>query len=85
MESIILPIVGPGNVRAEASAEIDFTSTEQAAEIYKPNQNTAEVAVRSMQSNESSTTEGNGASGVPGALSNQPQEDAIAPIYSRRR
>ncbi|MEE9330686.1 MAG: flagellar basal-body MS-ring/collar protein FliF [Methylophilaceae bacterium] len=80
VESIILPIVGPGNVRAEASAEIDFTSTEQAAEIYKPNQNTAEVAVRSMQSNESSTTEGNGASGVPGALSNQPQEDAIAPI-----
>jgi len=80
VESIIVPIVGPGNVRAEASAEIDFTSTEQAAEIYKPNQNTSEVAVRSMQSNESSTQDGNAVGGVPGALSNQPPEDATAPI-----
>ncbi len=80
VESIIVPIVGPGNVRAEASAEIDFTSTEQAAEIYKPNQNTSEVAIRSMQSNESSTQDGNGVGGVPGALTNQPPEDATAPI-----
>lgn len=80
VESIIAPIVGANNVRAEASAEIDFTSSEQAAEIYKPNQNTADVAVRSMQSNESSTTDGNGATGVPGALSNQPPADATAPI-----
>jgi flagellar M-ring protein FliF len=80
VESIIAPIVGPNNVRAEASAEVDFSSTEQAAEIYKPNQNTAEVAVRSMQSNESSSVDGNGALGVPGALSNQPPADATAPI-----
>lgn len=80
VESIIAPIVGPNNVRAEASAEIDFSSSEQAAEIYKPNQNTTNVAVRSMQSNESSTTDGNGATGVPGALSNQPPADATAPI-----
>lgn len=77
-----MPIVGPGNVRAEASVEVDFTSTEQAAEIYKPNQNTAEVAVRSMQSNESSTMDGSSAGGVPGALSNQPPEDATAPIVT---
>lgn len=82
VESIIAPIVGAGNVRAEASAEVDFSSTEQAAEIYKPNQNTAEVAVRSMQSNESTSTDGNGATGVPGALSNQPPEDATAPIVA---
>lgn len=82
VESIISPIVGPGNVRAEASVEVDFTSSEQAAEIYKPNQNTAEVTVRSMQSNESSTMDGNGAGGVPGALSNQPPEEATAPITS---
>ncbi len=82
VESIIIPIVGPGNVRAEASVEVDFTSTEQAAEIYKPNQNTPEVAVRSMQSNESTTTDGNESGGVPGALSNQPPEDATAPIIA---
>jgi len=80
VESIIVPIVGPNNVRAEASVEVDFSSSEQAAEIYKPNQNTTDVAVRSMQSNESSTTGPNGATGVPGALSNQPPEDATAPI-----
>lgn len=80
VESIIAPIVGPGNVRAEASAEIDFSSSEQAAEIYKPNQNTTDVAVRSMQSNESSTQDGSSVGGVPGALSNQPPENATAPI-----
>lgn len=80
VESIIAPIVGAGNVRAEASVEVDFSSTEQAAEIYKPNQNTPEVAVRSMQSNESSSTDANAAAGVPGALSNQPPADATAPI-----
>lgn len=80
VESIIAPIVGAGNVRAEASVEVDFSSTEQAAEIYKPNQNTPEVAVRSMQSNESSSTDANAATGVPGALSNQPPADATAPI-----
>ncbi len=80
VESIIVPIVGPSNVRAEASVEVDFSSSEQAAEIYKPNQNTTDVAVRSMQSNESSTVGPNGATGVPGALSNQPPEDATAPL-----
>lgn len=80
VESIIAPIVGSGNVRAEASVEVDFSSTEQAAEIYKPNQNTPEVAVRSMQSNESSSTDAISATGVPGALSNQPPADATAPI-----
>lgn len=82
VESIIAPIVGPQNVRAEASVEVDFTSTEQAAEIYKPNQNTNEVAVRSMQSNESTSVNSNAATGVPGALSNQPPEDATAPIVA---
>ncbi len=80
VESIIVPIVGVNNVRAEASVEVDFSTSEQAAEIYKPNQNTTDVTVRSMQSNESSTAGPNGATGVPGALSNQPPEEATAPI-----
>ncbi len=80
VESIIVPIVGANNVRAEASVEVDFSTSEQAAEIYKPNQNTSDVAVRSMQSNESTTAGPNGATGVPGALSNQPPEEATAPI-----
>lgn len=80
IESIITPIVGASNVRAEASAEIDFSSLEQAAEIYKPNQKPEDVAIRSMQSNESQSNNGGIASGVPGALSNQPPANATAPI-----
>ncbi len=81
VESIITPIVGAKNVRAEASAEIDFSSLEQAAETYKPNQKPEDVVVRSMQSNESLSSNGNGfAAGVPGALSNQPPANATAPI-----
>jgi flagellar M-ring protein FliF len=80
VESIITPIVGAKNVRAEASAEIDFSSLEQAAETYKPNQKPEDVTVRSMQSNESLTNNSSEASGVPGALSNQPPANATAPI-----
>jgi len=79
VESIISPIVGPKNVRAEASAEIDFSVQEQAAETYKPNQQPDAAAVRSMQSNETKSANGE-ATGVPGALSNQPPPAATAPI-----
>jgi len=82
VESIISPIVGAKNVRAEASAEIDFSSLEQAAETYKPNQKPEDVTVRSMQSNESKTANGDSAGGVPGALSNQPPAPATAPIVA---
>jgi flagellar M-ring protein FliF len=80
VESIITPIVGAKNVRAEASAEIDFSTTEQAAETYKPNYKPEETAIRSMQSNESNNGAGADASGVPGALSNQPPPDSTAPL-----
>lgn len=79
VESIISPIVGAKNVRAEASAEIDFSVQEQAAETYKPNQQPDAAAVRSMQSNETKSANGETA-GVPGALSNQPPPAATAPI-----
>ena len=83
VESIIAPIVGAKNVRAEASAEIDFTSLEQAAESYKPNQKPDDVVIRSSQSNESQSSNGSATSGgVPGALSNQPPAAATAPITS---
>lgn len=83
VESIITPIVGAKNVRAEASAEIDFSSVEQAAETYKPNQKPDDSTVRSLQSNESKTAADSAtATGVPGALSNQPPAAATAPIVT---
>ncbi len=80
VESIITPIVGLKNVRAEASAEIDFSIQELAAETYKPNQQPDAAAVRSMQSNETLSNDPMSTGGVPGALSNQPPTNATAPI-----
>ncbi len=80
IESIITPIVGAANVRAEVSAEIDFSTSEQAAETYKPNQAPDSTVIRSQRSSETQSTGSASASGVPGALSNQPPPPASAPI-----
>lgn len=79
IESIITPIVGLNNIRAEATADVDFSTSEQAAEIYKPNQVPNSATVRSLQSSESSNGGAN-ATGVPGALTNQPAPSATAPL-----
>lgn len=83
IESIVTPIVGPSNVRAEATADVDFSTSEQAAESYRPNQGpNAQAAVRSTQSSESQNSNGgsNTPAGVPGALSNQPPGQTTAPV-----
>ncbi len=80
IESIITPIVGQTNVRAEVSAEVDFSTSEQADEVYKPNQTPETTAIRSQHQSESQSTGSATASGVPGALSNQPPQPATAPV-----
>jgi flagellar M-ring protein FliF len=79
VESLIVPLVGQGNVRAEATADVDFAQVDTAAEMYKPNSPPAASAIRSQQSSEAGTP-GSTAGGVPGALSNQPPGTATAPI-----
>lgn len=82
IEAILVPITGANNVLAQVTADIDFTQTENVSESFTPNP-TASAAVRSQQSSESSaTTGGAGATGVPGALSNQPGAPASAPIVA---
>jgi flagellar M-ring protein FliF len=81
IESIITPIVGPNNVRAEATADVDFSRSEQAVESYKPNQAPEAMVVRSQQTSESLNGVGN-PGGVPGALTNQPPAPATAPIVA---
>ena len=80
VESIIVPIVGEGNVRAEATADVDFSKVEQAAETYKPNSPPAASAIRSQQSSESGGAANANPGGIPGALSNQPPGTATAPL-----
>jgi flagellar M-ring protein FliF len=80
VEAIIAPIVGQNNVRAEATAEVDFSQTDTAAEMYKPNSPPEPQAIRSQQTSESTGPGSGNPSGVPGALSNQPPGVATAPI-----
>jgi flagellar M-ring protein FliF len=79
VESLITPLVGAGNVRAEATADVDFAQVDTAAESYKPNSPPAASSIRSQQSSEAATP-ATPASGVPGALSNQPPGTAVAPL-----
>lgn len=81
IESIISPIVGAQNVRAEATADIDFSRSEQAAESYRPNSPPESSTIRSQQSSET-YNKGANAAGVPGALSNQPPAPSTAPIVA---
>ena len=80
IEAILQPILGPANVRAQVAADIDFSVVEATDEKYRPNQEPGTAAIRSQQSSESAQP-GNGTpGGVPGALTNQPQSNPIAPI-----
>ncbi len=83
IEAILAPITGSNNVVAQVTADIDFTLIENLAEIFTPNP-AASAAVRSQQSTEASNAAagGAGATGVPGALSNQPGAPANAPIVA---
>lgn len=78
VETILEPLVGKGNFRAQVAAELDFSNVDQVAETYKPNP-VPEATIRSQQTAE--TGAGNPpAIGVPGALTNQPPVPATAPI-----
>ncbi len=75
IRQLLEPIIGAGRVRASINADLDFTVTERTQEVYNPDRPELRL-LRSEQVSEDSTTAGVGASGVPGALSNQPPEDA---------
>lgn len=74
IEDLLAPILGANRVRAQVTADIDFTVTEQTQERYNPDQ----PALRSEQVNEEQRSSG-GAQGIPGALSNQPPAAGKAP------
>ena len=74
IQDLLAPIVGSDKVRAQVTADIDFTVTEQTQERYNPDQ----PALRSEQLNEEQSRAA-GAGGVPGALSNQPPAAGNAP------
>ncbi len=84
IEAILAPMVGNGNVRAQVTAQIDFSTREQTDEEYQPNQLPNKAAVRSKQMSQSDQIGGPLVGGVPGALSNQPSAPAVAPIETAK-
>ena len=78
---LLEPLVGRQNVKAQVTAEVDFSQTEQTSEQHRPNLASDASAVRSQQVVESSGPQtGSQPTGVPGATTNQPPQPATAPI-----
>src|SRR5271163_3357969 len=75
---LLEPMIGPGRVRATVTADMDFTVTEETHENYDPQK----TAVRSEQTSNESRKGGDGAEGIPGALSNQPPGTSGAPVIA---
>lgn len=72
---LLAPIVGGDNkVRAQVTAELDFTQQEQTRENYEPDPEAirSEQEVKEINRNE-------GPMGIPGALTNQPPRAGLAP------
>ena len=78
---ILEPVIGRDNLRAQVSADIDFSQTELTTEEFRPNQGGQPAAVRSAQTSENLNGAGTQpVGGVPGAASNQPVAGASAPV-----
>jgi flagellar M-ring protein FliF len=75
IEDLLVPLLGPGRVRAGVTAALDFTQSEATSENFDP----AKQVIRSEQTSSDSHTGGEGAQGIPGALSNQPPQTAPQP------
>ena len=68
VETILTPVVGVGRVRAQVTAELDFTVAEATEERFDPASQTLRSEQYSQQESRGTTITG----GIPGALSNQP-------------
>lgn len=80
--NLLTPLVGAGNVRAQVSAEIDFSQREQTSEVYRPNQTPGEASIRSQQTSASVQNGVLAPEGIPGALTNQAPANPTAPIIA---
>jgi flagellar M-ring protein FliF len=68
VQSILDKILGPNRSAVQATVEMDWTQREITSNMYQP----TEVAVRSSQTINESSTNGGANGGVPGATSNLP-------------
>ncbi|HWK54044.1 MAG TPA: flagellar basal-body MS-ring/collar protein FliF [Hyphomicrobiales bacterium] len=74
--TLLTPIVGEGRIRAQVTAELDFTVVETTAENYDPNK----TVLRSEQSLQE--TRGDDTAPLPGALTPTPPLDAAGNVVA---
>ena len=74
INNILTPMLGSDGFKVQVSANVDFTSIEQASEQFNPDMS-ALRSERILDEERGSA----GVGGVPGALSNQPPADASVP------
>jgi flagellar M-ring protein FliF len=79
IQAILEPVTGKENVRAQVTVDMDFGELERTEETFGRNSPPNQSSIRSQQTNEAATPSTT-ASGVPGALTNQPPGAAQAPI-----
>lgn len=79
IEELLTPLVGPGKVRAQVYADLDFSETEKATETFDHEH----PALRSEQTNSEQRVGEASDGGVPGALSNQPPNTVAQPTAAR--
>jgi flagellar M-ring protein FliF len=79
IEELLTPLVGPGRVRAQVYADLDFSRSEKATETYGHDH----PALRSEQTSSERRGGGTGDGGIPGALSNQPPSLVAQPTAAK--
>jgi flagellar basal-body M-ring protein/flagellar hook-basal body protein (fliF) len=80
IEDLLTPLVGPGRVRAQVYADLDFSQSEKATETFGHDH----PALRSEQtSSEQHGGDAAAGGGVPGALSNQPPIPTAQPTAAK--
>ena len=81
--AILEPLAGKDGFRAQVSVDLDFDERERTSETFGKN-SPPNQAIRSQLSIESSGGK-SGSGGVPGSLTNQPQDPAKAPITTEAK
>jgi flagellar M-ring protein FliF len=79
IEELLTPLVGPGRVRAQVYADLDFSQSEKATETYGHDH----PALRSEQTSSEHHGGGAASGGIPGALSNQPPVVVAQPTAAK--
>ena len=79
IEELLTPLVGPGRVRAQVYADLDFSQSEKATETYGHDH----PALRSEQTSSEHRSGAGASGGIPGALSNQPPTIAAQPTAAK--